>query len=479
MKVKNILWFIIGPVSTAGLSFILVPLSAWIFQKEDIGRVALLISLSGFTTVLFCLGLDQAFVREYNEDKAKPNLFFNAIAPGLLLSILAFIALSVVVPEGLSKWVLGVDSVGLSLFIGCYFIVLYLTRFFSLTLRMEEKGKHYSVSQILPKLAFASVVILVAVFLLKGTFIHLLWAHGLSLLVTLLYLVYCNRKLIGELTQNNFFDTQKIRMMFRFGLPAAVSGMLFWGLEGVDKVMLRNYSSYEELGLYSVTLSVAAFAGVLTNIFTTVWVPIVYKWIAENADLGRIDTVISHIIVGGTALVSLTGIFSWLLNYILPGDYSNINYMLPVCMLSPIFYAISEASGIGIAVSRKTNYTLLVSIITLVVNVSLNILLIPKMGARGAAISLAASFWLFLILRTEFSSILWRKSKHKMLYMWTGILFVLSVLYALFGTQYPAVFHVLWILLILFLIYSFPQNFKFYLTNAKLAIDRVTPKRNL
>lgn len=477
MKIRNLFWFAFGPISTAALSFILVPLSAWIFLKEDIGRIALLISISGFTTVLFCLGLDQAFVREYNEDKAKHNLFFNALLPGLLLSIIAFIGITFIAPTGLSKWVLGVESAGLSLFIGAYFIVLYLTRFLSLTLRMEEKGKHYSVSQILPKLAFASVVILVAVVLFKGTFIHLLWAHGLSLLVTLIYLLYCNRHLIVEVTQHCQIDVQKIRIMFRFGLPAALSGMLFWGLEGVDKVMLRNYSNYEELGLYSITLSVAAFAGVLTNIFTTVWVPIVYRWVAENVDLDRIDTVISHIIVGGGVLVSFTGIFSWLLNYILPGDYAHINVMLPLCMLWPIFYAISEASGIGIAVTRKTNYTLLVSIITLLVNLVLNVVLIPKLGARGAAISLAASFWVFLILRTEFSSMLWRRSKNKVLYFWASLLFILSVLYAMLGVQYPSVFYVIWTLVLLFLVYSFSGNFKFYLANARIVIDKIIPNK--
>jgi O-antigen/teichoic acid export membrane protein len=180
LKTKNLLWFIFGPISTAGLSFFLVPLIAWIFPQEDIGRVSLLISISGFTTVLFCLGLDQAYVREFNEYKFRNKLFFNAIVPGLLAAIITFASILVIAPELISETIIGVGSLGLSVFAIIYFIVLFLTRFLSLTLRMEEKGKQFSISQILPKLVFAGVVFITALLVLKPSFYSLLIAHGLS-----------------------------------------------------------------------------------------------------------------------------------------------------------------------------------------------------------------------------------------------------------------------------------------------------------
>jgi O-antigen/teichoic acid export membrane protein len=281
------------------------------------------------------------------------------------------------------------------------------------------------------------------------------------------------RSLLNGFKINNFFDKPQLSKMFSFGLPVSLSGILFWGLEGVDKLMLKYYSTYEELGLYSVTLSVAAFAGVLTNIFTTVWVPVVYKWISENINLEKIDEVITHIIIGGTCLVSLTGLFSWILKYLLPESYSNIHYLLPLCMLWPIFYAISEASGVGIAVSRKTKFSLIVSVVSLGVNVGLNMLLIPSLGAKGAAISLAVSFWFFLVLRTEFSAKLWRGSNKRSLFFWSTLLLLTSIVYGVLGSTIGLFSHLLWLILLGLMVYSFPNYFLLYRNKALQFINKL------
>ena len=67
MNVRKIAGFAVGPIGGAFLGFITLPLTAWFFSTEDIGRIALLQIVLGFTTMLFSLGLDQAYVREYHE----------------------------------------------------------------------------------------------------------------------------------------------------------------------------------------------------------------------------------------------------------------------------------------------------------------------------------------------------------------------------------------------------------------------------
>ena len=74
LNIRKIFGFSIGPLGGAVLGFLTLPITAWFFSSEDIGRIALLQIVIGFTTVLFSLGLDQAYVREYHEKENKSNL---------------------------------------------------------------------------------------------------------------------------------------------------------------------------------------------------------------------------------------------------------------------------------------------------------------------------------------------------------------------------------------------------------------------
>ena len=69
----------------------------------------------------------------------------------------------------------------------------------------------------------------------------------------------------------------------------------------------------------------------------------------------------------------------------------------------PIMYLISETTMMGIGFKKKSKYFLYISIIVAIFNIIGNILLVPKYGAKGAAISTGISYIIFFSLRTYFS----------------------------------------------------------------------------
>jgi O-antigen/teichoic acid export membrane protein len=197
--------------------------------------------------------------------------------------------------------------------------------------------------------------------------------------------------------------------------------------------MLRSLSSFSELGVYSITLSISAIAIVATSMFTTIWVPVVYRWVANKEDLSRIDLVTRHILAVTVFLIGATGASSWLLEYVLPEQHSVVQHLITACMLWPLFYGLSETTGLGIAIIRSTRFGLLAAALSLSVNVALNFLLLPRLGSSGAAVSLAVAIWVFLVLRTEISHRIWRPVPRRSLYTWTIAALALSVTHALLG----------------------------------------------
>lgn len=436
-------WFTLGSLVTSSLSFISIPLIAWVFTDVDIGKVALLISTSGLCTILFSLGLDQGYTREFNEVQDKTALLLNSMLPGLALFTTAA-ALVLAFQSTWLSWVLfGQHSLALSLFVVGYLFIVLVSRFLSLSHRMREDGKRYTLSFLVAKVTFVALICLAYVKSEPGLF-ELLLAHGASVSVGLIYLLATTRTMWSRM-RPSLIDLQLLRKLLAFGLPLVAGGLLFWGMEGVDKFMLRTFSSFSELGIYSVALSIAAIANVATSMFTTIWIPVVYRWVANTEDLSRIDQVSQHILAGVVFLIGAAGASGWLLEFVLPGQYHVVQYLVPACMLWPLFYALSETTGLGIAITRSSRYGLVLAAVSLAVNVVLNLLLLPRLGSSGAVVSLAVSIWVFMALRTEVSHRIWRQMPRQSLYTWTLAALVLSCAHALFGSAARAPMLAFWL----------------------------------
>lgn len=442
MNAKKIAAFAIGPIGGAALGFITLPIITWLYSAEDIGKIAMLQVVSGFCTLLFCLGLDQAYVREYHEAVDKSALLKSALLPGLLLLTIGLL-ICFVVPSFISKTLFSVDSTLISLLVSIYILAAFISRFLSLILRMQEKGLAFSMSQILPKILFLAVIGTYVVFSFKFDVTNLIIANTLSIVAVAFVYAWNTRKEWSSGFKKRI-DLLQLKSMLRFGGPLIMGGAAFWGLSAMDRLFLRNTSTFEELGIYSVASSFAAAAIIFQSIFSTVWAPTVYKWASEGINLEKIDQVTEYVLAAIVFIFVLAGLFSWTVTYLLPDTYNKIQYILVACMAFPLFYTLSETTVVGLGIARKSGYAMTAAIIATIINFIGNYLLTPKYGAAGAAASTAFSFWIFLVCRTEFSCLVWRKIPRLKLYGITFSCLLISVIMSIFGETYKAAIILAW-----------------------------------
>lgn len=455
MNAKKIASFAIGPVGAAVLGFITLPVITWFYSAEDIGRIAILQVVTGFCVLLFSLGLDQAYVRDYHEAEHKPALFKAALLPGLLLIVMG-LAFCFVLPGFISKALFSVDSALISTLIALCFLAAFVSRFLSLILRMQERGLAFSMSQVLPKLIFLSAIGIYALFSFGFDLLHLVIAQTLSVVsVALVYGWNTRQEWFAALKQS--VDKEKLKAMLRFGAPLIMGGIAFWGMTAIDKVFLRSLSTFEELGVYSVATSFAAAAIVFQSVFSIVWAPTVYRWAAEGINTEKIDRVTEYVLLAVVTLFCAAGVFSWVITYVLPPQYESVQFILLSCMAYPLFYTLSEATVVGLGIARKSSYAMLAALIGCAVSFVGNYLLIPLYGAAGAGVSTAVAFWVFFFCRTEFSCLVWRPISRLKLYAVTLACLFLSVTFTLKGASYHFEFILLWLLFLLVFICA---NFK-------------------
>ncbi|QQK59347.1 lipopolysaccharide biosynthesis protein [Shewanella sp. LC6] len=462
MTPKKIAAFALGPVAGAALGFIALPIITWFFSQEDIGRLAMLNVVISFSILLFSLGLDQAYVREFHEAKNKPALFKITLLPGLLLLIITLLSL-LYFDNIISRWLFEVDSLLLSLLVTVVVLSAFLSRFLSLILRMNEQGLAYSMSQLLPKLLLILIVGGYVVFSVTKNITNLVLANVSAILFTCVIYAWNTRNewLLG-IKEN--IDYSYLKSLISFGAPLIFGGLAFWGLTATDKILLKELSDFEQLGLYSVAVSFAAAATIFQSVFSTIWAPTVYKWAAAGENFDKIYKVNRYVLLAVIVLFCLAGLFSWVVTFMLPSNYNAVQWILIPCLGFPLLYTLSETTVVGIGVTRRSGFAMLAAVLALVINLLGNWWLIPKLGSAGAAVSTCVSFWFFFLLRTEFAIYLWRPLPRFMLYTYTSLLVIGAVINSIYGEIYAIELKLFW-LIMLCSVFVFFKNEVFEIKN--------------
>ncbi len=451
MDLSKLLGFALGPFMAAGLGLITVPLMAWIFTPDVIGQIAMLNSFLAGSALVLTLGLDQAYVREYHEADNKPQLLLSLASLSLLVT-LVFTCVIIFFNSFFVALLFTEQDNPLLISAGLALVILasILYRFLSLVLRMQQEALKFSMLQISAKLTL--VISLSLLFFLTGEF-GFFTAFSLSCLSLFVATLVAMGLTFRECYQafRAGLNAKLIKQALAFGWPLVVSGFVYWGLISVDRWAIRYYVGLEQLGVYSVAFSVAAVMTIFQQVFSTIWAPIVYQWHHKGIDIKQFAIVTDWVVIVLSTVFFVACLFSPLLTLFLPPAYHDVIFLLPACMLFPLFYTLSETTVVGMNVARKTGYSIIITLFPLALNLLLCYLLIPKYLAGGAAVAVSTAFALYLLLRTEVSKKAWEKFNTTKLYTVTLFLLLNALWPALTYSALPWYVNIINLLVIMLL----------------------------
>lgn len=409
---KKIFQYSLGPLGSALISLITLPLIAWFYTVSDVAKFAIYQAVLLLYTLIFSFGLDQAFIREYYDSKNKNKLLKN-ICLGVFLPSVLFIFLSIILfKEDFSYLLFEEYSFSLIVLTLLSCILSLGIRILSSIQRVNNQAILFSLSQIIPKFIFL-VLIVIFTFFLPKSFKNIVWAQFLGLLFVFIYFLVINRVYLIDAFNENF-DKNLLKSYYLYGFPLIFTGIFMWGLKISDRFYLKFLSNLEQLGLYSMAVSIAGAVGIFSSIFNTIWAPLVYRWV-KGGELYSIEikNKVENIALKASLLILMISILSILCSrlvpFFLPNAYAKIYLILPLCILSLLLYTLSEITGIGINLMKKTKYNLFSCFFAIIVHVIISILLIPNLGAIGATVAGAFSFYIFFVLKSFFSRIIWVK----------------------------------------------------------------------
>jgi len=425
MQRTDLIGFAMGPALNALIGLLAIPLMAWIYSPEDVARFGLF-QLAINSMLLFAtLGLDQAMVREYNETRDRSVLLKNCLVPGLavvaLLGIVATLRIGAITQALFSS-----SDASLGYLTLATAFLLCVHRFAALLVRMNGRGILYSTADLLTKLTQLGMMTLA---LGLETLRHaqfLMLAYLLSFAVSIAILVLSERSAWRQALSAPV-EISVLKPLLAFGTPLVASGLAYWALTASGSFFIKWSSTLGELAKYSVSLSISNAALLFQAVFVLIWTPIVYKWIAAGIQMEALETVARRVMAFICLFFVLAGLGCGFVNYLLPDHYAQIGQLLPCCLILPLLYTLAEVTGIGIAVTRRTSLSIVVSLAALAANIVINLLLTARFGASGAAAASAGSGFVFFLARSELSARVWRPILRTRLYVSAALLTGVSI----------------------------------------------------
>lgn len=401
---KKFLIFSIGPILGSIFSLISVPLCTHFLFPDEYGKTSMFNLLYNALVMITYLGYDQAYIREYHEHEDKRSVLLNSL---IVPFIATFVVAISVIPfsANISYFLFETyDHPEVVYMLTLALPLILVERYILLNLRMKEKALEYSIYSLLLKIV-TFLVTLYYLFNIRRDYLSIVYSILIAHYITdgILLIIYHN---IFRF-KRNMLDLELIKTMTKFALPlipATIIGTIF---NGQDKIFLKFMSDYSELGYYQVAMSLAGMIMIVQQAFSTFWIPLSYKWKAENEEEEKFEFMQQGVCFVACVVFMGVLLVKDILPIVLSENYYNTVHILPFLLFYPVMALMMSTTSIGIEFARKTKYSLYFSAAAMILNFVLNFCLIPNFGAIGAAIATGLSHIFYFWSKTIYSRKLW------------------------------------------------------------------------
>jgi O-antigen/teichoic acid export membrane protein len=228
-----------------------------------------------------------------------------------------------------------------------------------------------------------------------------------ALVLVIIYVVISAR--LSELAVKPSLSKEHVKEAFSYGLPLAVSGLLSYFLSSTDRYVIGYFLSAESVADYTVAINFCNYPiEILRNVYLATFVPLIMNsW--NKVDSGEINTqnitnfVASYFwlavpIVCGLAMTDVEGI------KLLAGNrYAAVPYLTPLMATSFALNGMSFVYIAGLLYKKRTKAVLYLNVSTGILNLILNLILVPSIGIYGAAIASLSSYSIFILIASRLS----------------------------------------------------------------------------
>lgn len=390
----NTLIFGIGSFGTKLLGFILTMLYTRVMTEAEYSTADLIYNTVNVLVPLVTFSMADAIIRFGMDNSYDCRKVFTCANTALLAGMTIFMLFTPVTSN-----ITVIGSYSFLLYIYCYFSCF--RQLASQFVRARGYVKLFAVDGIIS----VFIQLLLNLILLLG-FKSGVTGYMLSIIIADVFSL-CFLTLMARLDKCldvSFFDKNLLFEMLRFSAPLIPTYLLWWITSSSDRWLVIGMVGETENGIYSIAYKLPTLLMLVTTMFYQAWQMSSIEE-RDSRTLGKFyenvfGTYSSLLYIAAAGLIMLCKP----LTYVLTGwgDDSRFHeaYLFtPILITAMIFQCFCQFLSSIYSTRKRSVNSCLTALIAAVVNIVLNLLLIPQYGVWGAAIATASAYFACFMVR--------------------------------------------------------------------------------
>lgn len=385
---KNIFIFGVSSFGSKAITIILLPLYSYNLTISEYGQLDVLLTFIMLFIPFVSLSLHESILKfcidgSFGKNKIISSAFGTFFIFFVLLSIIAFFILYFFVKNNYAI---------------LFLLILFTTSIYEYVSKYSNGvGKQlvYAVSNIIISLALLILNILLVYFFnlgINGVLLSHLISYGVGIIF-----IYIKLNLKNEIS-TRYYDFDLTKKMLTISIPLIPNAAMWWIFNVSDRVILFNINGAEEAGLYGVANKLATLISLINAIVFQAWqISALRQKSSKNRDVFYSNIINTYILFMYFCASFLILINRDILGFTLSDEYSQAWKIGNFLIFSTIFYCAASFIGVFYVIFDNTKRAFKTSLYAAIINIVFNFLLIPLLGAYGAAIStIISTVFIFL-----------------------------------------------------------------------------------
>lgn len=389
---KNIGIFTISNFSVKIITFLVLPLYTYYLSTEQYAVIDLVNTTSQLILPFLTLCIIEAALRfgvsgEYDSKSVFTNSIYLIVLGCILLPFLTQI-IKIFVDIGSVEW---------------YFVAIYCLQvfnsMFSAYTKAINKVKEMAIISMVTSISIVLFNVLFVAILqwgMEGYFISMIIGNLIGII---LYMTVCKMYRYFSISS---FDIKVLKEMLIYAIPLIPNSVFWWINTSLDRYALMAFAGLSVVGLYSVANRVPTIISTVTSIFSQAWNLSAFQ-VYNDSDKEIFYTktylIYRYLLASCTSgVILLSRVFAQIL---FSKDFYAAWVFIPVLTLGVYYNSLNSFLGSIFTASKQTKHIFYTTAGGAVINIILNVILIPIAGGQGAAVATLVSYLAVWLIRVR------------------------------------------------------------------------------
>jgi len=393
--VKDFLIYGSSRIITSGISILLVPFYTRVLVPGDYGIIDMMAAVSSMVLISIALEINQAIARYLPEaaDDRKKNIYSSTALLFIITMYSIFAITAIMFASQLSALVF--NSTGKEYIFRIAVLSIWTTGVFTF-LQEQLRWRMRSVEYNAVNLFSALVSVLATAYLILaagsgvvGIFYGLIAGNLIAAVLSLYF---------GRYYYRLSFDLDRLTELLKYSIPLVPSGVGVYVTMYIDRFVISRLMTLGDVGIYGISYKFASMICVLIGGVQMAIVPLIYSSYNKQGATTEIANIFRYFVLCSLGIFMFLSIFSdEIFRVFTTPPYYAAAGIVPI-LIAAIFLSQTYFFIPGLWIVKNTKAIAIINLAAALLNLALNLILIPLMGIVGSAFSTLISYMILFYL---------------------------------------------------------------------------------